>query len=518
MDNCRRAVPVALLAILLAACAAQPVEPYARPTAGHALAPRPDGAFAGIEGSIRSEHGPDVSGFMLLDGNADGLRWRLALVDSARHSIDAQYYLWYGDDAGRILVQHLLEAADRGVRVRLLLDDLNTLLQDAGTVTQRDRVAALLDAHPNIELRLFNPWSKRGIAARVGEALGDLKRVNQRMHDKQLIVDNGAVILGGRNIGDEYLGLNADFNFRDLDVLGVGPVARQASDVFDLYWNSNWSMPAAALKLAITPEEQRAARARLLERLRGATSLANFPVSAASWTPEIAALEGTLRVGSSRVVADVPRDGRIEQVMLGEIQSMISSARSELLIENAYIIPGPAGIDILDDLGRRGVRMKILTNSLASHDVPAVNSHYKKWRRPILATGAELYETRPDAAIQAVVADTPPTRAGFMGLHAKAMVVDRHRVYVGSMNYDPRSAGINTEMGVFVDSPGLAEALAEVLERDMLPANSWQVKLTADGALNWVDDRGEVLTRQPARSWWQRVEDVLFMAFPKELY
>jgi putative cardiolipin synthase len=517
MDDFRRAVLIALLAILLPACATQPVKPYARPAPGHALAPRPDGAFAGLEESIRSAHGPAVSGFMLLDGNADALRWRLAIIDSAQHSIDAQYYLWYGDDAGRILVQHLLEAADRGVRVRLLLDDLNTLLQDAGTVTQRDRVAALLDAHPDIELRLFNPWSKRGIAARVGEALGDLKRVNQRMHDKQLIVDNRAVILGGRNIGDEYLGLNTDFNFRDLDVLGVGPVARQASEVFDLYWNSNWSMPAAALELAITPEAQDAARARLLERLRGATSLAEFPVSTASWTRDIAALEGILRFGSSRVVADLPHDGRIEQVMLGEIQSMIASARSELLIENAYIIPGQTGIDILDGLGRRGVPMKILTNSLASHDVPAVNSHYKKWRRPILETGAELYEIRPDAAIQPVVADTPPTRSGFMGLHAKAMVVDRRRVYVGSMNYDPRSAEINTEMGVFIDSPGLAEELAEVLERDMLPANSWEVKLTADGALNWIDDR-EVLTRQPARSGWQRVEDVLFMAFPKELY
>lgn len=517
MRTFKRAFLVVCLAGLLAGCATHRVEPYARPAPAHAVPAQPDGAFAGLEASIRSAHGPEASGFMLLDSNADGLLWRLALIDSARFSIDAQYYLWYGDDAGRVLLQHLLDAADRGVQVRMLLDDLNTLLEDAGTVRRRDRIAALLETHPNIELRLFNPWSNRSLAARVGESLGDLKRVNQRMHNKQLIVDNQAVILGGRNIGNEYLGLNPDFNFRDLDVLGVGPVARQASDVFDSYWNSDWVMPAAALELEITPAEQSAAREALLGHLRQSTSLAGLLAAANSQSDAVSMLQGRLHTGSSRVVADLPATGEVEHVMLGEIQSMLASAKKELLIENAYIIPGQPGIDILAGLGRQGVHTRVLTNSLASHDVPAVNSHYKKWRKPILGTGTELYEVRHDAEIQSAVADTAPTRAGFMGLHAKMMVVDRHRVYIGSMNYDPRSAQINTEMGVFVDSPGLAEELAKVIEHDMKPANSWQVVLTDEGSLNWVND-AQVLTRQPARSWWQRVEDVLFMAFPKEMY
>jgi putative cardiolipin synthase len=203
---------------------------------------------------IESAHGRDASGFELLDRNADALRRRLALIDTARYSIDAQYYLWYGDAAGRILMKRLLDAANRGVRVRLLIDDLNSLLRDAGTVMLRDEVIAWVDAHPNMDLRLFNPWSNRNIAGRVGESAVGFKRVNQRMHNKALIIDNRAVILGGRNVGDEYMGLNATFNFHDLDVLGIGPIARQSSEVFDSYWNSSWVMPVSALGFSMTAD------------------------------------------------------------------------------------------------------------------------------------------------------------------------------------------------------------------------------------------------------------------------
>jgi putative cardiolipin synthase len=171
----------------------------------------------------------------------------------------------------------------------------------------------------------------------------------------------------------------------------------------------------------------------------------------------------------------------------------------------------------LRELSAAGVRSRILTNSLASHDVPAVNSHYKKWRRPILEAGAELYETRDDAAIKATVADTPPVSAKFMGLHSKAMVIDRRRSYIGSMNFDPRSAAINTEMGVVIDSPELGEDLAKLIERDMEPDNSWQVQLVGDHSLRWVSGDA-IVTRQPARSLWQRLQDVFFMLFPQELY
>jgi len=508
---------VLLVVTVLAGCAIKTVEPYERPAPEYAMPAAPDGAFADIENEIRIEKGSEVSGFRLLDSNEDGLLWRLALIDSAKYSIDVQYYLWYGDDAGRLMAKRLIDAADRGVKVRMLVDDLNTLISTATTVQLRDQIASWLDAHPNIELRLFNPWNNRDLGGRLGESISELGRVNQRMHNKIMVVDNRATIIGGRNIGDEYMGLNPEFNFHDLDVLGIGPVARQASEVFDEYWNSEWVMPVSALKFAVDDAEQDAARAQMLDRLKAAKSLANIPLEPQSWTAAIAGLHGHLHTGSSEVDSDRPHGDAIEHVMLQRQHQMISSTQDELLIVNAYIIPTDRGISLLHELNARGVDMRILTNSLASHDVPAVNSHYKGWRKAILESGAKLYEIRHDAAIQRLVSDTPPTRAKFMGLHSKGMVVDRERVYIGSMNYDPRSALINTEMGVFVESPGLAQALAALIERDIQPDNSWQVTLDDKGQLVWTDDK-EVVTRQPARNWWQRVEDVFFMSFPKEYY
>lgn len=508
---------VVSLSLVLVACASRKVEPYPRPVPQSALSAAPAGPFAEMENTIRSRHGDEVSGFDLLDSNEDGLRWRLALIDSATQSIDMQYYLWYGDAAGRILVKRLLDAADRGVRVRMLVDDLNTLLSDAGTIKIRDQVVAAIDAHPNLEIRLFNPWKDRTLAGRIGESLVEAARVNQRMHNKAMIVDNRAAILGGRNIGDDYMGMHAEFNFHDLDVLGVGPVARQSSAVFDLFWNSDWVMPASALRLSTTKADRDEAWKRLVQQLELSASLEQFPLAPQSWAAEIAALMPRLHFGTSRVETDRPVDGSIRQEMLDEIFALMQGAQRELLIINAYLIPGERSIKLLHELQQRGVTMKILTNSLASHDVPAVNSHYKQWRRKILEAGVELYEIRHDAAIKPLVADTPPTKGGFMGLHSKAMVIDGQHVYIGSMNFDPRSAFINTEMGVIVDSDDLAEALAALIERDMLPANSWRVQLSDDRTLRWTDDR-ETVTSQPARNLWQRVEDVIFMLFPKELY
>jgi putative cardiolipin synthase len=501
----------------LGACTSQPVEPFVRPAPEYALPARAGTAFAGLEATIRNGHGPDASGFALLDSNEDGLRWRLALIDSARHTIDVQYYLWYGDVSGRLLMKRVLDAADRGVRVRMLVDDLNTVISDAsGKVQVRDEVAAWLDAHPNLELRVFNPWRDRTLAGRVGESVSEMGRVNQRMHNKALVVDNQAVILGGRNIGDEYLGLNPEFNFHDLDVVGIGPVARQTSVVFDLFWNSEWVMPASAFGLP-TPADGAAARERLFRELEATTALQKIPVPPGSWSAELAALTGRLRIGTSNVATDRPEPGTIRQDMLGVINALVESTTRELHVINAYIIPDDPVIERLRRLQGNGVTMTIVTNSLASHDVPAVNSHYKKWRKPLLDAGVQLHEMRHDAAIQAEIADTAPTRAKFMGLHAKGMVVDRERVWIGSMNFDPRSAGINTEMGVTIECKSLAEDLARLIERDALPANSWRVQLDPDGRLTWTNDQ-QTVTRQPARSFRQRVEDVLFMAFPKELY
>jgi len=518
----RRTARVRLVAALIAAavvagCAAQRFDPRPQLAPSLALPEQPSDFLEPVEAAITSEGGADVSGFHLLDANEDGLRWRLALVDSARRSIDVQYYLWYGDSSGLLLTKRLLDAADRGVRVRMLVDDVNTLLRDASTVKLRDRGAALLDAHPNIELRLFNPWSSKRLAGRAGEAATDLKRLNQRMHHKAMIVDNRAVIVGGRNVGDEYFGLNEQFNFHDLDVLGVGPVARDVSGVFDAFWNSEWAWPASALAIEITEAAGDQARSALLAELAARPAIGRFPLEPEDWTAEFAALAARLHPGKSEVLTDVPAAGEIAHEMTEAMYRLLASVERELLVINAYIIPSARTLDGVRALTGAGASVAILTNSLASHDVPAVNSHYKQSRREILESGARLFETRPDAAIQPQVSDTPPVRARFMGLHSKAMVVDRERAYVGSMNFDPRSSAINTEMGVVIDSPGLARELARLIERDMQAVNSWEVVLDDSDRLRWVSG-DEILSRQPARNWWQRVQDAFFMLFPKSLY
>jgi cardiolipin synthase C len=508
----------ALLAVaLLSGCATQRFESAPSPEPAFALAAQPSDRLAPVEAAITAQHGAGVSGFELLDSNEDGLRWRLALVDSAQRSIDLQYYLWYADSSGLLLTKRLLDTADRGVRIRLLVDDITALLQDATTVKLRDHGAALLDSHPNIELRLFNPWSRRGLASRAGEAATDMQRLNQRMHHKVLIADNRAAIIGGRNIGDEYFGLNEDFNFHDLDVIGIGPIAREASAVFDAFWNSEWVLPASALAVEPTPEAAAEARSALLAGLLGRPPLQRFELEPRDWSAEFEELSGRLHAGRGEMLTDVPAAGEIAHEMLASIYQLLLGARREVLIINAYIIPGDTAIETLRRLSGDGVTIRILTNSLASHDVPAVNSHYKQSRRALLEAGVQLFEMRHDAAIQSAVSDTAPVRAKFMGLHSKAMVIDRARAYIGSMNFDPRSAAINTEMGVVVEGPGLAGELATLIERDMQSENSWQVVLNDSGKLRWVSG-DEVLTRQPARSWWQRVQDVFFMMFPKELY
>lgn len=471
------------------------------------------GELADLEADIRDRYGPERSGFRLLDSNEDGLLWRLALVDSARHTLDLQYYVWWGDESGELLLRRVVQAADRGVRVRLVIDDLSTMLEDEAHPRVRDDEFLGIDSHPNIDVRYFNVWSGRTLAARAIELVDHLERLNHRMHNKLLVADNRAAVIGGRNVGNEYFGLSAEFNFRDLDVMGVGPVARQASAVFDAFWNSSWVQPATRAAAQAAGASRRPARSPA----RDTPLLARLPSAPRGWRAELEAAARGVHAGTSRVHTDRPDGDRLRHHMPGAIRELMNGARREILITNAYIIPDDRDVETLRAITGRGVRVRVLTNSLASHDVPAVNSHYKPWRRPLVEAGVELHETRHDAAVQASLADTPPVRADFMGLHVKAMVIDRERAFIGSMNLDPRSARLNTEMGVVIDSPGLAAELAAAMERDMSAQNAWRITQDGNGDLVWT--AGERVSRiQPARSLWQRVEDLVFMAFPRDLY
>jgi putative cardiolipin synthase len=428
-----------------------------------------------------------------------------------------QYYLWYGDEAGLILAARVVEAANRGVKVRVIVDDLDTMLEDSMSPVVRDPVFLAANMHPDISVRLFNAFRYRTLAGRGANMLSETKRLNQRMHNKQMIVDNRFAIIGGRNLGNEYMGLNETFNFHDLDVLAVGPAARQASAIFDRFWNSEMVTPVAALRESITDAEAKAIGNDVSARLTAAEKLAGFPLDRQDWSAQIDDLAGSLSIGTSTTITDSPENEAIAHHMPSRIRELVSGAKKQVLITNAYLIPDEKTIARLKEMTSQGVEFRVLTNSLASQDVAAVNSHYKQWREPLLAAGAQLHEIRPDAEIRSTVADTPPVTAEFMGLHTKGIVIDREKVFIGSLNLDPRSFETNSEMGIIIASPDLATRLADVMERGMAPENSWRLEIGDDGVLRWISADG-VLETQPARNMSQRVQDLLFRLLPKNLY
>lgn len=481
-----------------------------RPPASFALAPATTGLLAEIADVIAAEHGTETSGFRILDTSHSGLYWRLALIDSATTSLEIQTYLWYPDASGRLLLERVVAAAQRGVRVRLILDDL--LLQG------HDQLIANLQAQDNIEFRIFNPWTRRSsLLDRAGEMIAEMERLNTRMHDKLLIADGRAAVIGGRNVGDHYFGLNEIYNFHDTDLLGIGRIGVQANAMFDKFWNSDWVVSAGRLSTAADAESAAEQWQNLVAQNTAAPVLESFPRRVQDWSDELRAEAKDLRIGRSKLVYDETATEQINQNVLSQMFNFFSLAERELLIMNAYVIPSEKVITFMQELTDRGVKTRLLTNSLASHDVPAVNSHYEPWRDDFIRAGIDLYELRSDPAIASSVVDVPPVQSEFTGLHSKTAVVDRRYVFIGSMNFDPRSARINTEMGAFVDSPALAEDMAAIIERDMAPDNAWHVQLDAEGELYWQNSE-ETVTRQPARNGMQRVMNLLMKLGPEDQY
>jgi len=502
---------IAVLLLALVGCSSGSIqEDVSRPEASSALPAADSGVLADIARSITAEHGEDHSAFHLLDGSQEGLQWRLALIDSATTSLDIQTYLWYPDFSGRLVLERAVHAANRGVKVRMIVDDL--LLHGL------DQMVVNLVLHPNIEFRIFNPWGDReSLLSRAREALARLERLNTRMHDKLLIADGRAAIVGGRNIGDHYFGISEVYNFHDTDLLGFGYIGLEANDMFDRFWNGEWVLPAERLKTEPDSKKATIAWTRMQAVSEIAPELASISRKPQDWTAEFDQLVPDLRVGRSELVYDEADAEQIKQNVASSMFNFFKLAEEELLIMNAYIIPSQPALNFMQSLTDRGVEVKVLTNSLASHDVPAVNSHYEPWRDDFINAGVALYELRSDPAIKAELVDVPPADSAFTGLHSKTAVVDRRYVFVGSMNLDPRSANINTEMGAFVESPELAEDLARVIERNMEGQNAWQVKLNKKGKPYWVNS-DETVTKQPARDGMQRVMNEIFKVGPADQY
>ncbi len=465
----------------------------------------------------------DESGFRLLARSTNALMSRVALADHAQHSLDLQYYIFNNDATGRLMAQRLLAAADRGVRVRLLVDDIN-----AGSAID---LFDALDTHPNIEVRLFNPFAtkKPSLLSRVTQFLLDAHRLNRRMHNKSFIADGNVAIVGGRNIGDAYFDAGDGTNFRDLDLIAIGPVVKEASHAFDEYWNCDAAYPVKAFSgkhadhydlAKLRPELARDARAFAQSDYAQAT-LDELPSGASADRP------GKWFWGPATLVADQPAkiDAGSDQSQLRigpDIMAMTDGAQQELLLISPYFIPGDSGTHYLDALAARGVTVKILTNSLASNDEPAVYAGYSRYRRPLLASGVQLYELRPAAG-----APQPATAGGTssgVSLHAKAIVVDRQTVFIGSMNMDARSKLLNTEMGIIVDCPPLAAAVTQFFDTATQPANAWHVLLKTDGSahggtMQWqASDDGKPVSydHDPGATTSRRAEVQMLKLLPLE--
>jgi putative cardiolipin synthase len=417
---------------------------------------------------------------------SDAFAARVLLADAAERTLDLQYYIWHGDQTGYLLFDAVWRAAQRGVRVRILLDDLNT--------EGLDETIAALDAHPNIEIRLYNPLVYRN--ARMLNFVGDFTRVNRRMHNKAFIADNQAAVAGGRNVGNEYFGAGEDIAFRDLDVLAVGPVVRQISAEFDLYWNSASAYPSAPFTGTAAPDADGALEARFAAKRADPESTAY--IDAVRATPLVRELvEGRLAFewAHAEVVRDDPAKtldaaDRTDILLITELVDTTTPPRSSFDLVSPYFVPGDEGTAVLAKLARRGVRVRVLTNALAATDVPAVHAGYAKRRCDLLRAGVRLYELKPSLAPEVVISSSELHGSSKTQLHAKTFAVDGKLIFIGSFNFDQRSARLNTEMGVVIDSPALARKLGAMFDT-IAPSAAYEVRLTATETLpctlEWIE-------------------------------
>jgi cardiolipin synthase C len=470
------------LALALGACAQLPtrpaLEPESAPPAG--TGSKLDEWFADHEQAHAGQ-----SAFRLLSAGAEAFVVRLKSANAATRSIDVQTYIWHGDTTGMYLAERLLEAADRGVKVRLLVDDMDARAIHAGF--------AGLDAHENISVRLFNPFvSRSGKVALLTEMMGSFRRINHRMHNKSWIVDNRLAVVGGRNLGDEYFGAGEDFNFVDLDFGMIGPVVRDVSRSFDRYWNSIAVYPISALdKDGVTPEALAKVRKWLLDH-RDESSIARYSNSvlaeesvqqlmAGSWPMQ---WSGTyVFAADDPLKAALPEHDPARTQVMTTLTPVIKAASSEVSIISPYFVPGEQGTATLVRLSSEGKQVRVLTNSLVANDVAAVHGGYSRHRKELLAGGVKLWELKPAAGVE--------SQSSFRGssgasLHTKAFIVDRNKVFLGSYNLDPRSTWLNCEQGVLVENEVLAEQLRAIYQTQVDGDNAWQVSLES-GMLKWTD-------------------------------
>jgi phosphatidylserine/phosphatidylglycerophosphate/cardiolipin synthase-like enzyme len=425
----------------------------------------------------RESEGRNLSGIRLLSSGAEAFESLIALTDRAERTLDLQYYLIAQDESARILLQHVRAAAERGVRVRILVDDLNT----AG----EDRRLMHLGQHPNIEVRVFNPFPGGRLAlwTRFLASASDIPRINHRMHNKLFVADNALAITGGRNIGDGYFTRDKSSNFIDLDVVAAGAIVPQLSASFDAFWNSRYAYPIASVAAPV-PAESEPKWLDDTEAAEGADFLAHEIDTGfleLSWVPASVLADRPAKIASEASPEE-------EETIANDISALMRSAQQEVIVISPYFVPGKEGIALLRGLVRRGVRIRVLTNSLASTDAPLAHIGYSRYRVELLHLGVELSEVRPKLGVSRV--RFHPFRSAAASLHAKAIVIDEKTVFIGSMNMDYRSARTNSELGIVLRSADIAHQVISLLD-DISADGSYRLQLEDHGnRIEWRSGSG----------------------------
>lgn len=473
---------------------------------------------------LLNEH-PGQSGFHLLAENLDAFAMRVLMAEAADRTLDVQYYLMHADQSGWLFDYYLLKAADRGVRVRILLDDMDT----AG----RGFKLSAFDRHPNIEIRLFNPFAMRG-PLRVVEFVIGTNRVGRRMHNKAFIADNTLAVIGGRNIGDEYFSARPDRVFADLDVLAVGPVVKNVSHSFDVYWNSEWAVPIQAISSARVKDKDLDEAKRFLEAQFGRVQESPYGevVRETDLVGQLRKKERPLVWSNAGLLYDLPQ--KIESNMMDKsthlsvkMRPILENTQWELLLISPYFVPARDELALFEKLRKRGVRIRIITNSLASNDVAIVHSGYSRYREELLELGVELYEFKPTAPIDGIKRKMTRREAQKAGLHAKSIILDRQKVFIGSTNLDPRSRIHNTEITMMVDSPELAGQMVDRFNEVTSPFQSYRVDFRANDeasrgrppGLVWITEEDGRIVRyynEPLAGFWRRLGVTLVKPLPIE--
>ena len=469
---------------------------------------------------------PGKSGFYLLGNNIDAFLARCHLIEQAHHTLDLQYYSFHGDTSGKLIAQALVNAADRGVRVRLLLDDIDTLGVDEGI--------SLLNAHPDIEIRIFNPFVFRGLL-RYFEFIVDLARVGRRMHNKALIADNAQAIVGGRNISDIYFSADPDVLFLDIDLLTIGEIVSNVSNSFDEYWNSDWAVPVDCLYA-------RPSRAYALKRIKRVLkkfeqqigqidylqTLQSSPFKYDELQPENlsfvwadAELVYDMPDKITRQLDEQKTAGRAEKY--ASLHELLALAESHLTIISPYFVPGDQGMRWIKSLIAKGVKIHVYTNSLAATDVVAVHAGYRQYRMALLELGVRLYELKPSAYARERRHFKILKPGSRTSLHAKTYVLDHSKVFIGSANLDPRSSELNTEMGLLINNEQIADQFLHMFATMSSGDNSYQLLLDDAPAphtgIVWRCQQEGVAyyyTEEPQAGLWRRFKAYFYGLLPIE--